>query len=80
MGFSVPGRRQHGMHRLFNFPPHRDSKAALRFQGNLPNSVKKWQIWHVMHTANEPTYRRELVLLKRDGRCPPGNEHRQIKS
>ncbi|WP_231877631.1 DDE-type integrase/transposase/recombinase [Erwinia sp. ErVv1] len=36
-------------------------------------------IFHHGVTAKPPTYGRALALLKREGRCPPDVEHRQIK-
>lgn len=38
-----------------------------------------WQAPLLMNTDKAPTSDRALVLLKWEGRCPPGVEHRQLK-
>jgi IS6 family transposase len=64
----------------FYLSPRRNSKAAYRFLGKILNNVKGWQVPHLINTDKAPTYGRALALLKREGRCPPDVEHRQIKS
>ncbi len=49
------------------------------FLGKILNNVKKWQIPQVINTDKAPTYGRALSRLKREGKCPPDLEHRQIK-
>ncbi|WP_395488843.1 IS6 family transposase (plasmid) [Cedecea davisae] len=63
----------------FYLSPRRNSKAAYRFLGKILNNVNKWQIPRFINTDKAPTYGRALALLKREGRCPPDVEHRQIK-
>ncbi len=41
--------------------------------------MKKWQIPRVINTDKAPTYGCALARLKREGKCPPDLEHRQIK-
>jgi len=79
VGLSVSCRRQQGGTVDFYFFPRRNSKVAYRFLGKILNNVKKWQIPRFINTDKAPTYGRALVLLKREGRCPPDVEHRQIK-
>lgn len=57
----------------------RNSKATYRFLGKLLNNTKRGQIPRVINTDKAPTYGRALALLKREGKCPPDTEHRQIK-
>ncbi len=45
----------------------------------LLNNTKRGQIPRVINTDKAPTYGRDLALLKREGKCPPDTEHRQIK-
>ncbi len=49
------------------------------FLGKILNNVKKWQIPQVIIRNKAPTYGRALSRLKREGKCPPDLEHRQIK-
>ena len=63
----------------FYLSPRRNSKAAYRFLGKILNNVKGWEIPRLINTDKAPTYGRALALLKREGRCPPDVEHRQIK-
>jgi IS6 family transposase len=64
---------------IFYLYPRRNTKAASRFLGKILNNVKRWQIPHIINTDKAPTYARALALLKRQGKCPPEVEHRQIK-
>ena len=41
--------------------------------------MKKWQITQVINTDKALTYGRALSRLKREGKCSPDLEHRQIK-
>lgn len=41
--------------------------------------MKGWQIPRLINTDKAPACGRALALLKREGRCPPDVEHRQIK-
>lgn len=43
--------------------------------GNLWN----WEQPKRIITDKAPTYGRSLALLKREGKCPPDVEHRQVK-
>ncbi len=63
----------------FYLSPRRNSKAVYRFLSKNVNNVKKWQIPRFINTDKASTYGRALALLKREGRCPPEVEHRQIK-
>lgn len=76
MGLSVSCRRQQGHSVDFYLSPRRNSKAAYRL---IINNVKVWLIPRFINTDKAPTYGRALSLLKREGRCPPNVENRQIK-
>ncbi len=41
--------------------------------------MKKWQIPQLISTDKAPTYAGALSRLKREEKCPPDLEHRQIK-
>ncbi|GIT84706.1 hypothetical protein DSM16313_24880 [Acinetobacter seohaensis] len=41
--------------------------------------MKKWKIPQVINTDKAPTYGGDLSRLKREVKCPPDLEHRQIK-
>lgn len=47
--------------------------------GKLLSKAKRGQIPRLINTDKAPTYARALALLKREGKCPPHVEHRQIK-
>ncbi|ENW26127.1 IS6-like element IS1006 family transposase, partial [Acinetobacter lwoffii] len=63
----------------FYLSSRRNTKSAYCFLGKILNNVKKWQIPQVINTDKAPTYGRALSRLKREGKCPPDLEHRQIK-
>ncbi len=63
----------------FYLSPCRNSKAAYRFLGKILNNEKDWQVPRPINTDKAPAYSRALAWLKREGRCPPDVEHRQIK-
>lgn len=63
----------------FYLSPRRNSKAAYRFLGKILKNVKGWQVPRLINTDKAPPYGRALAWLKREGRCPPDVEHRQIK-
>ncbi|EAU9422241.1 hypothetical protein DP152_26305 [Salmonella enterica subsp. enterica serovar Typhimurium] len=56
------------------------SKAAYHILRKILNNVKGWQVSRLINTDKAPAYGRALVLLKREKRCPPDVEHRQIVS
>ena len=41
--------------------------------------MKKWQIPLFINTDKAPAYTWALALLKREGKCLPGVDHRQLK-
>lgn len=63
----------------FYLSSRRNSKAAYRFLGKILNNVKGWQVPRLINTDKALPYGRALALLKGEGRCLPGIEHRQIK-
>lgn len=63
----------------FYLSPRRHTQAAWRLLRQILNNVKKWPIPRCINTDKAPTYRPVLALLKREGRCPPNPEHRQVK-
>jgi IS6 family transposase len=63
----------------FYLSPRRNSKAAYRFMGKPLNNTKRGEIPRLINTDKAPTYGCALALLKREGKCPPHVEHRQIK-
>ncbi len=57
----------------------RNTKSAYCFLGKILNNVKEWQIPQVINTDKAPTYGHALSRLKREGKCPPDLEHRQVR-
>ena len=63
----------------FYLSSRRNTKSAYCFLSKILNNVKKWQITQVINTDKALTYGRALSRLKREGKCSPDLEHRQIK-
>ena len=63
----------------FYFSPTRNMKAAKKFLGKALGRLKDWEKPRVLNTDKAPTYAAAIAELKREGRCPPETERRQIK-
>jgi transposase-like protein len=57
----------------------RTIQAAKRFLDKALRSLKPWERPCIINTDKAPTYAIALKLLKDEGMCPKGLEHRQTK-
>ena len=63
----------------FYLSSRRNTKSAYCFLGKILNNLKKWLILQVINTDKAPTYGSAVLRLKREEKCPPDLEHRQVK-
>jgi len=70
---------KHGDTIDFYLSQTRNGKAAKRFLGKALKSLKKWSHPHIINTDKAPAYGIAIAELKKEGKCPPDLQHRQIK-
>jgi transposase-like protein len=57
----------------------RNAKAAKRFLARALRPLKDWEKPYAINTDKAGSYSQAIRELKREGKCPPDTEHRQIK-
>ncbi len=63
----------------FYLSPTRNTKAAKRFLSKALGSIPKWSHLQTINTDKNPTYGKAIAELKKDNKCSPELEHRQVK-
>ena len=79
MGLPLPGLDKHGNTVDFYLLPTRNTAAAKRFLGKALNGLKDGEKPTVINTGKSPTYAGALAELRKEGKCPEGTLHRQVK-
>jgi len=63
----------------FYLSPTRNTAARKRFLGKALNGLKDWELPRVINTDKALTHAAALAELEKEGKCPEGTIHRQVK-
>ena len=63
----------------FHLSQTRNANAAERFLGKALRRCKEWQKLCVINTVKAGCYSQAIRELKKEGKCPSGTDHRQVK-
>ena len=64
---------------VFYLSSTRSAKVAKRFLGKALRTCKDWENPGTINTDKADCYSQTIRELKKEGRCPPDTEHRQVK-